>query len=81
VSRLDEDLSAEEIQQRRGQMFNEQQLEMSSLEKKHAAEKKALQKNALSDWELRYAQGKLELKEKHYKVLFPSGQNSRKSSL
>lgn len=50
-------------------MFNEQQLEMSSLEKKQAAEKKALQKNALSDWELRYAQGKLELKEKHYKVL------------
>lgn len=41
---------------------------MSSLERKQTAEKNSLQKNALSDWELRYAQAKLELKEKHYKV-------------
>ena len=41
---------------------------MSQLERKQLTEKKALQKDALSDWELRYAQAKLELKEKHYKV-------------
>ena len=41
---------------------------MSALERKQANEKNAIQKNALSDWELRYAQAKLELKEKHYKV-------------
>ena len=43
---------------------------MSQLERKQLAEKKALQKDALSDWELRYAQAKLELKEKHYKVIW-----------
>ena len=58
-----------DLQQKRAQLFNEQQLEKSALEKKHADEKKATQRNALSDWELKYAQAKLELKEKHYKVI------------
>ena len=65
---IDEDLSPDELQQRRAQLFNQQQLEMSGLEKKHASERKNAQKNAVSDWELKYAQAKLELKEKHYKV-------------
>ena len=65
---IDEDLSPDELQQRRTQLFNQQQLQMSALEKKHAGERKNAQKNAVSDWELKYAQVKLELKEKHYKV-------------
>lgn len=65
---IDEDIDPAEIQQRRAQLFNEQQLEMSALEKRQADEKKSTQKNALADWELKYAQAKLELKEKHYKV-------------
>ena len=48
---------------------------MSQLERKQLAEKKALQKDALSDWELRYAQAKLELKEKHYKVMWTFSYN------
>lgn len=63
----DEGLSTEELQQRRGQLFNQQSLEQSSLERKHAEEKKSMQRGALSDWELRYARAKLELKERHYK--------------
>ena len=65
---IDEDLSPDELQQRRAQLFNQQQLQMSALEKKHAGERKNAQKNAVSDWELKYAQAKLELKEIHYKV-------------
>ena len=60
-------MSTEELQQRRGQLFNQQSIELSSLERKHAEEKKSMQRAALSDWELRYARAKLELKERHYK--------------
>ena len=64
---IDEGLSTEELQQRRGQLLNQQSIELSSLERKQAEEKKSMQRGALSDWELRYARAKLELKERHYK--------------
>lgn len=63
----EEGLSPEDLQQKRAQLFNQQQLEMNALEKKQAEEKKTIQKNAVGDWELRFAKAKLELKEKHYK--------------
>ena len=48
--------------------MNQQSIELSSLERRQAEEMKSMQRAALSDWELRYARAKLELKEKHYKV-------------
>ncbi|XP_071958404.1 uncharacterized protein [Antedon mediterranea] len=61
-----EGLSPEELQQRRASLLNKQQLEMSQLEKELSAEKLQIEQGALSDWELRYARAKLEMKERHY---------------
>jgi len=63
-----ENLSPEELQQRRTDLLNEQQLEMADLERKLAAEQKKIEKGALADWEVDYAQAKLDLKQRHYKV-------------
>ena len=65
---LGEDLSPDELQMRRTQLLNQQQLQMATLEKGQQNEKSSMQKGAMSDWELRYAKAKLELKEKHYMV-------------
>lgn len=65
-----EKLSPEELQQRRAQLFNKQQLRQSALDKKQADERKKIQHGAVADWEVRYARAKLEMKEKHYKVRF-----------
>ena len=43
-------------------------MELNTLKKKYADQKTGAKKNALADWELRYAKGKLDLKEKHYTV-------------
>ncbi|XP_071497013.1 uncharacterized protein [Diadema antillarum] len=61
-----EDLTAEQRQQRRAALLNKQQIELNKLERELAEEKKGIEKGALSDWELRYARAKLELKERHY---------------
>ena len=61
-------LSPEELQQKRAQLLNQQQLRQSSLDKKHADERKQIQNGVVSDWEIRFARAKLELKEKHYQV-------------
>lgn len=61
-------LSPEELQQRRAQLLNQQQLRQSALDKKHAEQRKQIQHGVLSDWEVRFARAKLELKEKHYQV-------------
>ena len=61
-------MTPDELQQRRNQLLNQQQLEMGNLEKKQENERMSLQKASVSDWELRFAKSKLELKEKHYKV-------------
>ena len=63
-----QDLSAEELQQRRAQLLNRQQIEQSSLDKRQNDERKHIQHGTVSDWEIRFARAKLELKEKHYKV-------------
>ena len=63
-----EDLSSDERRQRKAALLNQQQLELNKLEKELANEKRAIQQGALSDWELRYAKAKLELKERHYQV-------------
>lgn len=61
-------LSPDDLQQRRAQLLNQQQLRQSALDKKHAEERKQIQHGVLSDWEIRFARAKLELKEKHYQV-------------
>ena len=61
-------LSPEELQQKRAQLLNQQQLRQSSRDKKQADERKQIQNGVLSDWEIRFARAKLELKEKHYQV-------------
>ena len=63
-----QDLGAEELQQRRAQLLNRQQIEQSGLDRRQADERKQIQHGTLSDWEVRFARAKLELKEKHYKV-------------
>merc|ERR1712072_1575375 len=50
-----ENLTADELQQRRSEVLNRQQLEMANLDKKQENERKSLQKASLSDWELRFA--------------------------
>ena len=61
-------LSPEELEQRRAQLLNQQQLKQSALDKKHAEERKQIQHGTLAEWEVRFARAKLELKEKHYQV-------------
>ena len=61
-------MSPEEYQYQRTQLLNRQQLELSDLDKKLAEEERNIEKGALTDWEVRYARAKLDLKEKHYKV-------------
>nr|XP_047130962.1 uncharacterized protein LOC100202447 isoform X1 [Hydra vulgaris] len=56
----------EENDQLRAQLLNNQQIELKMLKKNHSDQKIAAKKNALADWELRYAKGKLDLKERHY---------------
>lgn len=63
-----EDLTPDELQQRKAQLLNKQQLEQSGLERKHNEEIRKLRTTATADWEVRYAQAKLDLKEKHYEV-------------
>ena len=63
-----EGLSPEELHERRTELLNEQQLELSELDRQQASEQKRIEKQALSDWEVQYARAKLDLKEKHYKV-------------
>lgn len=61
-------LNPEELQQKRAQLLNQQQLRQSALDKKHADQRKQIQHGVQSDWEVRFARAKLELKEKHYQV-------------
>ena len=60
-------MSPEELQQARADLLNRQQLELSGLDRKQAAEQKRIEKGALADWEVRFARAKLDLKEKHYR--------------
>ena len=61
-------LSPEDLQQKRAQLLNQQHLRQSSQDKKHAEQRKQIQHGVVSDWEIRFARAKLELKEKHYQV-------------
>ena len=61
-------LSPEELQQRRAQLLNQQQLRQSALDRKHVGQRKQIEHGVQSDWEVRFARAKLELKEKHYQV-------------
>ena len=62
------DLSPEEAEQRKAALLNQQQLELSKLEREMAQEKRDIEQGALADWELRYAHSKLAMKERHYQV-------------
>lgn len=62
-------LTPEELQQRRAELLNKHQLELSALDRQQSAEEADVEQQALTDWELRCAHEKLELKEKHYKVV------------
>lgn len=61
-------LSPEEYRQRRAQLLNKQQLELAELDRRQSEEQKEIERGALTDWEVRYARAKLDLKERHYKV-------------
>lgn len=61
-------LSPEELQQRRAELLNKQQLELSDLDRKLSEEERDVKKGALVDWEVKFARANLDLKEKHYKV-------------
>ena len=50
------------------QLLNRHHLELADLDTQLAAEQKQIERGALADWEVRYAQARLELKERHYKV-------------
>ena len=63
-----ENLSEVEYEERRAQLLNKQQLELANLERQHSDEQKEIERGTLTDWEVRYARAKLDLKEKHYKV-------------
>ena len=63
-----EDLTPDQRQQRKAALLNKQQIELNKLERELADEKKGIEKGALSDWELRYARAKLQMKERHYQV-------------
>lgn len=65
-------LSADELAQKRAELLNRQQQELSALDRQQASEKGDIERGALSDWELEFAKAKLALKEKHYKVTFAS---------
>lgn len=63
-----QNLTADELAQLKAQVLNDQQLELSALERKQNEELRRLKTSATADWEVRYARAKLELKEKHYEV-------------
>lgn len=63
-------VSPEDFQHRKAQMLNAQQLQLSFLERKYNEQLKRIKTSATADWEVRYARAKLELKEKHYQVMF-----------
>lgn len=63
-----QNLSPEELQQRRAELLGKHQQELSALDRKHASEKGDVERGALADCELKFAKAKLALKEKHYKV-------------
>ena len=48
-----ENLSPEEYEQRRTQLLNRHQMELSELDRQHAAEQKHIERGALTDWEVR----------------------------
>ena len=50
------------------QLLNRHHLELADLDSQLASEQKQIERGALADWEVRYAQARLELKERHYKV-------------
>ncbi|XP_033646870.1 uncharacterized protein LOC117306372 isoform X1 [Asterias rubens] len=60
------DLSPDEMEQKKAALLNQQQLELSKLEREFAQEKRDIEQGALADWELRYARSKLSMKERHY---------------
>merc|ERR1712019_221712 len=62
----DPSISPDELAQRKTELFNTQQMEAAALEKRHAEAKRVSQKKAVGDWELRFAQSKMKMKETHY---------------
>nr|XP_002738967.1 PREDICTED: uncharacterized protein LOC100369241 [Saccoglossus kowalevskii] len=63
---LQQNLTPEQMQQKKAELLNKQQIELAELEKRLAEERRHQEQEALQDWELRYARAKLDLKEKHY---------------
>ena len=63
-----QDLSTEILQERRAELLNKHQQELSALDRRQASEKGDVESGALADCELKFAKAKLALKEKHYKV-------------
>lgn len=62
-------LSAEEHLQQREQILQQHKNDLDDLERNLANERQEAERTALMDWEVQYARAKLNLKERHYKVI------------
>lgn len=60
-------LGADELEEKRREIINEQQCELSRLEQSYARQKQQIEKGTAAELTLKHAKAKLELKEKHYK--------------
>lgn len=59
-------LGADELEEKRRELINEQQCELSKLEQSYARQKQQIEKGTAAELALKHAKAKLELKEKHY---------------
>ena len=81
-------LSADELEEKRRELINEQQVELSKLEQSYARQKQQIEKGTAAELTLNHAKAKLELKEKHYQEfvsalneLTPENSTSRQRSV
>lgn len=61
-------LSESALEQKRLELLNKQQMDLSKLDQRFAGERRLLEESAGTDLGARHARAKLELREKHYQV-------------
>ena len=59
-------LPSEEVEEKRQELINTQQLELSELEQSYAQQRKRLERGKATELAMKHAQDKLALREKHY---------------
>jgi hypothetical protein len=63
-----ENLTPEEMAEKRAALLNRQQVELSDLDRRLQEDEGQVQRTAAADWEVAFARDRLSLKERHYKV-------------